>query len=403
MAQFCQVFRCIFCFCAVDTIGNTDHAAIHSVHCCINCFAGTCCNFYCTAAFCAVTENTCYGTHHVLDGAADLFKCAAHHVCHTRCRTCTCYHRAANGAQTANMFFHVHDHQHCHKFRSQQFFFGNVHFFCENSHGQCCGNPLITAAAECHNGTVTAIHTEVCCCRRDHSDCCHNICCHPAFIHNILDGRAYAKSVFLFHTDFCDFHIHIDRFFNELQFFYIYFICPVVEFFERMCCYIKAAFCFHCCRSFFFCAVIHDHFAVFFIVYHVIMGILCDGVCFFVCVCCDTFNIEATAFQNFYTDHTCSYQFFCFYHVFRFDFCTDFHRVAGFRNQRTQNACQFNTVCTCVGDLNAVCVFENVGADDHIQFFGGRRQFFTCSGNSQSNSNGFCTAHAGFHFCFDCV
>ena len=403
MAQFCQVFRCIFCFCAVDTICYRDIAAIHGVHCSINCFACTYSNFNCTAAFCTVTEQTCNRTHHVLDRTIDLFICTAHHVCHTCCRTCTCYHRATNGAQTANMFFHVHDHQHCHEFCSQQFFFCDTHSFSEYSHRQCCGDTLVTAATECHNRAVTAPHTEVCCCRRDHSYCVYNVIAHQTFCYQVLCCRTYAEAVFFRHTDFCDFHVHVDRFSDKAQFFYIYFICPVIEFSECMFCYVKSTFFCFLRSNKFCCTVVQQNFAVLFCIYHVVMSIFCDCMRFASCIGSHAFNVETAAFQNFYSYHACFYQFLRFCYVFGFDIRTDFHCVTGFGQQSAQNTSQFNTASTCVGNLYAVRIFENIRADHHIQFFCGVCQIFTCSGNRQSDSNRFCTAHAGFHFGFDCI
>ena len=168
-----------------------------------------------------------------------------------------------------------------------------------------------------------------------------------------------------------------------------------------MVCYFEAVIFFGCNK---FCGtVVHQNFAILFAEYHVIMGILCDCMCHTRSIGCLTFDIEAAALQNFYCYYACSNHFFCFYNVFRFDVRADFHSVARFGQQCPQCTCQFDTICTCVRDLHAICVFENVGTDNHIQFFCRILQIFAGSGNRQCDSNGFCTAHTGFHFGFDCI
>ena len=175
MAQLCQILCGILCLCAVDTIGNTDDTAIHCIHCRINRFTRAGCNLHRTAALCAIAEDAGNRAHHVLYCAAYLCSRAAQHVSHACRRACPCQHCAANRAQTTNVFLHIHNHQHPHEFRSQQLFFGNVHFICEYRHRQCGRNALVAAAAEGHNRAVAAAHTEVRRCRRNTSDCCHNV------------------------------------------------------------------------------------------------------------------------------------------------------------------------------------------------------------------------------------
>ena len=299
------------------------------------------------------------------------------------------------------MFLHVHDHQHRHKFCSQQFFFGNFHIFCKHSHRQCCRDTLVTTAAECHYGTVTAAHAEVRRCCRVTSYHCYYVFCQKTFIQQILNGRAYAESIFLFHADFCNFHIDIDSLSDKAQFFHINFICPVIKFFKAVFCYIKFA-CFFGSNKF-CCALVHQNFTILFTEYHVVMGILCNGMRYTCCIRSSAFNVKAAALQHFYAHHTFRYHFFRLHNMFGFDIGTDFHSIAWLGQKRAQSTCQFNAICTCIGDLHAICVFENVGRDHHIQLFCRILQIFACSGNRQRDRYGFCTAHAGFHFGFDCI
>ena len=151
-----------------------------------------------------------------------------------------------------------------------------------------------------------------------------------------------------------------------------------------------------------FFPVIQQDFSIFFRIYQIVMGIFCNCVRAFCFICSYTFNVELAALQHFYSYKASFYQFLTFFHMFGFYFRKNFHSVVRISQQASQYTRQFNTVCASVGDLYAVSVFKDVGADDHIQMCCGFFQQCACSGYCQTNCYGFCTAHAGFHFTSDC-
>ena len=275
-----------------------------------------------------------------------------------------------------------------------------MQMFCCNRCRKHGFQTLIPTAQICHNGTVTTAHTEVtsrCCCQ---FYICNHIIGQCAIENHFLHAGTNTDGIFLFQTSFCNFQVHVDTFLDECQIFHIYFFCHFQEICKCVLCDIKIFMCFFFGNIFF--AVVQQHFAIFFRIYQIVVSVFRDGICTFCFVCCDTFNIELAAFQNFYSYKAFFYQFLTFLHMFGFYFCENFHGIVGISQQTSQYAGQFNTICASVGNLYAISVFKNVRADDHIQMCCRFFQQCTCSGNCQTNCYRFCTAHAGFHFSSDC-
>ena len=168
-----------------------------------------------------------------------------------------------------------------------------------------------------------------------------------------------------------------------------------------MLCYIKGAFLFFAFDCFLLYSFIQQHFAVLFAEHKVVMLVLCDGVYGILAVCCSTFNVELTAFQNLYMCKAFRNELFRLFHMLRLDACTNFHSIAGLAQQHPQYARQLNAVSPCIGNLYAVRIFENIGADKHFQLLCGCIQMLTGSGNRQCQRNRLGTAHTGLHFCFN--
>ena len=168
-----------------------------------------------------------------------------------------------------------------------------------------------------------------------------------------------------------------------------------------MLCYIKGAFLFFAFDCFLLHSFIQQHFAVLFAEHKVVMLVLCDGVYGILAVRCSTFNVELTAFQNLYMHKAFRNELFRLFHMLRLDTCANFHGIAGLAQQHPQYARQLNAVSPCIGNLYAVRIFENIGADKHFQLLCGCIQMLTGSGNRQCQCNRLGTAHAGLHFCFN--
>ena len=168
-----------------------------------------------------------------------------------------------------------------------------------------------------------------------------------------------------------------------------------------MLCHIKGAFLFFAFDCSFLRSLVQQHFAVLFAEHQVVMLVLCDGMHGILAVCCSTFNVELAALQHLHMHKAFRNELFRLFHMLRLDACANFHSIAGLAQQHPQYARQLNAVSPCIGNLYAVRIFKNIGADKHFQLLCGRIQMLTGSGNRQCQCNRLGTAHAGLHFCFN--